>query len=90
MLEVEKKATLTRKAPEVICDCFFSIVQTNKWRGRPSVVVTEDYSCLERPTTAMMEKKLVVAVAGFPELYFFKFLLISANILYKDFRVLAL
>ncbi len=34
------------------------------------------YSCLERPETAMMENKVVVGVVGYPELYFFKFLLI--------------
>ncbi len=42
---------------------FFSIVQSNVWRGRPSVVVTKVYSCLGSLETAMMEEKLVVAVA---------------------------
>ncbi len=39
-------------------------------------MLTKVYSCLERPETAMMENKVVVGVVGYPELYFFKFLLI--------------
>ncbi len=33
-------------------------------------MVTKVYRCLESPETAMMEKKLLVSVAGYPELYF--------------------
>ncbi len=33
-------------------------------------------SCSESPETAMMEEKLLVSVAGYPELYFLRFLLI--------------
>ncbi len=55
---------------------FFSIVQSNERRGGPSVVVTKVYRCLESPETVMMEDKLFVSVAGYPELYFLRFLLI--------------
>ncbi len=61
--EVEKKATLSRKAPHVIA--FFSIIQSNERRGGPSVVVMKVYRCLESPETAIMDEKLVVSVTGF-------------------------
>ncbi len=61
--EVEKKATLSGKAPHVIA--FFSIIQSHEWRGGPSVVVMKVYRCLESLETAIMDEKLVVSVTGF-------------------------
>ncbi len=72
---VEKNKNLSGKAPHIIA--FFSIVQSNEWRGGLSVVVTKVSHCLESPETGMMDEKLVVSVAGFTRsCIFLRFLLI--------------
>ncbi len=69
-----KKRNSEMKSANVIP--VFSIVQSNEWRGGPSVVEMEVYSCLEShqitkvtlkkvsSMTAVMEEKLVVSVEG--------------------------
>ncbi len=54
-----RSAQKKKKKKHLKLFAFFFIVQSNEWRGGPSVVSTKVYRCLECPETEMEEKYLV-------------------------------